>query len=68
VTARLTGVTTLAKTLRLPVDDVRGAAVDLARHWGFERVIGNYGAKDGMRLTQAAVVAIRQNFGIGGGL
>lgn len=63
---RLMPLPDVAKTLRLPVDEVRGAAVELARHWGFQRVVGSYSVKGGMRLTPAAVMAIRQNFGIGG--
>lgn len=56
-------LTLLAKRLHLPVAAVRQAAYDLGRHWGMDRV-AVVGA-DGLAVTPAAVVAIRQHFGIG---
>jgi hypothetical protein len=57
-------ITLLAKRLHMPVSTVRQAAYDLGAHWGMDRVTAGF-TDDGMALTPAAVVAIRQHFGIG---
>lgn len=56
-------LTLLAKRLHLPVLELHEAVYALGRHWGMDRVAAGYA--DGMVVTPAAVVAIRQHFGIG---
>lgn len=68
MTARPSTVRRLARDWHLPLPVVRAAVLDLVAHWGRERVVQAYDRSGGMRLTPAAITAVRQNFGLGGGL
>jgi hypothetical protein len=65
VSAELIALPRLARELHLAVQDVAAAVHELKRRWGAPRVVGARSGNGVERLTPAAVVAIRQHFGIG---